>query len=89
MSTTEDKLRKIVSDLLGVPPDSIKHESRFIEDLNADSLDVIEMVMIFEEQFGYEIPKEAAEGIETFGSALKYLTEAANDTRGTVRSDTA
>lgn len=76
MTSIEDKLRKIVSDRLDIPPDTIKMESRWIEDLNADSLDVIELVMMFEEQFGYEIPHDAAESIDTFGKAVDYLKNA-------------
>ena len=76
MSSIEDKLRDIVAKRLDVSPDSIKHESRWIEDLNADSLDVIELVMMFEEQFGYEIPHDAAESLDTFGKAVDYLKNA-------------
>lgn len=78
MSDLEDKLRKIVSDRLDVPPDKITNESRWVEDLKADSLDVIELIMMFEETFGYEIPEDAAESMETFGQALEYLRNMSN-----------
>ena len=76
MSNIEDKLRKIIADRLDISPDSIKPDSKFVEDLGADSLDVIELVMMFEETFGYEIPHDAAETMETFGQALEYLKKA-------------
>jgi acyl carrier protein len=76
MTDLTDKLKQLVADRLNVSPDKITDESRFVEDLGADSLDFIELVMMFEERFGYEIPEDAAERLTTFGEAAKYLNEA-------------
>ena len=77
MSTTaiEAKVKSIIADQLGVGEDEIKPESSFIEDLGADSLDIVELVMAFEEEFGVEIPDDAAEKIATVGDANKYIEE--------------
>ena len=77
MSATniEAKVKSIIADQLGVGEDEIKAESSFIEDLGADSLDIVELVMAFEEEFGVEIPDDAAEKINTVGDANKYIEE--------------
>ncbi len=60
---------------LGVEPSKVTTEASFVEDLGADSLDTVELVMAFEEEFGIEIPDEDAEKMETVGDAMKYLEE--------------
>ena len=74
-SAIESKVKSIIADQLGVGEDEIKPESSFIEDLGADSLDIVELVMAFEEEFGVEIPDDAAEKINTVGDANKYIEE--------------
>jgi acyl carrier protein len=74
-SNTEEKVRGIVVELLGVNPEDIKPESRFREDLDADSLDLVELIMRFEEEFGGEISDEDAQKITTFGQAVTYIDE--------------
>ena len=75
MATTniEAKVKSIIADQLGVGEDEIKHESSFIEDLGADSLDIVELVMAMEEEFEVEIPDEEAENIKTVGDAINYV----------------
>ena len=72
MSTFE-KVRDIVVDQLGVEPDEVAIESTFIDDLGADSLDIVELIMAFEEEFGIEIPDEAAEKIKTVQDVVSYI----------------
>ena len=74
----EERVREIICDNLGVRPDEVTMEAKFIEDLNADSLDTVELVMAFEEEFGCEIPDDAAEQIQTVGDAVKFLEKHAN-----------
>ncbi len=76
MSTTniEAKVKSIIADQLGVGEDEIKPESSFIEDLGADSLDIVELVMAMEEEFEVEIPDEEAENIKTVGDAINYVS---------------
>lgn len=69
----EDKVRDLVVEQLGVAPEEVKPEARFIEDLGADSLDTVELVMAFEDKFGVEIPDEDAEKLITVGTAVDYL----------------
>ena len=75
MSATniEAKVKSIIADQLGVGEDEIKLESSFIEDLGADSLDIVELVMAMEEEFEVEIPDEEAENIKTVGDAINYI----------------
>jgi len=73
-STIEVKVKSIIADQLGVGEDEIKPESSFIEDLGADSLDIVELVMAMEEEFEVEIPDEEAENIKTVGDAVNYIT---------------
>jgi acyl carrier protein len=72
-STIEAKVKSIIADQLGVGEDEIKPESSFIEDLGADSLDIVELVMAMEEEFEVEIPDEEAENIKTVGDAINYI----------------
>ena len=73
--SVEEKIKDIICENLGVQPDEVVPEAKFIEDLNADSLDTVELVMAFEEEFGLEIPDEDAEKITTVGDALRYIKE--------------
>ena len=73
MSDTADRVKKIVVEHLGVEADKVTEEASFIDDLGADSLDTVELVMAFEEEFGVEIPDDAAETIVTVGDAVKFL----------------
>lgn len=74
-SSVEEKVIGIVSEQLNVPKEDIKSESRFVDDLKADSLDVVELVMEFEDEFEVTIPDEDYEKIRTVGDAVKYITE--------------
>ncbi|CAM3725171.1 acyl carrier protein [Corallococcus sp. ZKHCc1 1396] len=69
----EAKIKSIIADQLGVGEDEIKPESSFIEDLGADSLDIVELVMAMEEEFEVEIPDDEAENIKTVGDAINYV----------------
>ena len=71
--TTEEKVIKIVMDHLGIEENKILPDSKFIDDLGADSLDTVELVMAFEEQFSIEIPDDAAETISTVQNAIDFI----------------
>src|SRR6266481_2250729 len=73
MSDIGDRVKKIVVEHLGVEPDKVTEGASFIDDLGADSLDTVELVMAFEEEFGCEIPDDAAETILTVGGATPHL----------------
>ena len=73
MSSVAEQVKAIVMDQLDVTEDQITNDASFIEDLGADSLDTVELVMAFEENFGIEIPDEDAEKIRTVGDAISYL----------------
>jgi|TARA_B100000315_G_scaffold220624_1_gene223467 acyl carrier protein len=73
MSSTEEQVKKIVMDHLGIGEDKISLSSIFIDDLGADSLDTVELVMAFEEKFGIEIPDDAAETILTVQNAVDFI----------------
>ena len=73
MSEQYDKVKEIIIDKLGVEDSKITMEAKFIDDLGADSLDTVELIMEFEEEFGIEIPDEDAENITTVGSAVDYI----------------
>ncbi|QQS13074.1 MAG: acyl carrier protein [Rhodospirillales bacterium] len=73
MSDVADRVKKIVIEHLGVEDAQVKGEAKFIDDLGADSLDTVELVMAFEEEFGIEIPDDAAEKIQTVGDAVKFI----------------
>ena len=75
MSSIEERVNKIIVEQLGVKPEDVKSEASFVEDLGADSLDTVELVMALEEAFDIEIPDEAAEGIATVGDAVKYIED--------------
>ncbi|MBE3090700.1 MAG: acyl carrier protein [Candidatus Atribacteria bacterium] len=70
-----DKIKKIIVDQLGVDESKISEDSSFVDDLGADSLDIVELIMAFEEEFDIEIPDEDAEKIKTVGDAIKYLSK--------------
>ncbi len=73
MSEIADKIKKIVVEHLGVDEDKVTSTASFIDDLGADSLDTVELVMAFEEEFGVEIPEDAAEKIATVVDAIDYI----------------
>ena len=70
----EERVQKIVCEQLGVSQEEVKSEASFIDDLGADSLDTVELVMAFEEEFEIEIPDEEAENIQTVKNAVDYIT---------------
>ena len=73
MSETADRVKKIVVEHLGVEESKVTEEASFIDDLGADSLDIVELVMAFEEEFEVEIPDDAAEKITTVRDAIEYI----------------
>ncbi|ANC02480.1 MULTISPECIES: acyl carrier protein [Pseudomonas] len=73
MSTIEERVKKIVAEQLGVKEEEVKNESSFVDDLGADSLDTVELVMALEEEFETEIPDEEAEKITTVQAAIDYV----------------
>jgi acyl carrier protein len=73
MADIEAKVKKIISEQLGVPESDVKPEASFVNDLGADSLDTVELVMALEEEFGVEIPDEDAEKIATVQNAIEYI----------------
>ncbi|HEX5183894.1 MAG TPA: acyl carrier protein [Allosphingosinicella sp.] len=73
MSETADRVKKIVVEHLGVEESKVTEDASFIDDLGADSLDIVELVMAFEEEFGVEIPDDAAEKITTVRDAIDYI----------------
>jgi acyl carrier protein len=75
MASTEERVRTIVIDLLGVDADRVTSGARFREDLEADSLDLVELIMAFEEEFGGEISDEDAQKITTVGEAVQYIDQ--------------
>lgn len=74
MSNIEDRVRKIIVEQLGVKEEEVKSEASFVDDLGADSLDTVELVMALEEEFDTEIPDEEAEKITTVQSAVDYVS---------------
>ena len=72
---TDERVREIIINELGVEAEKVTDEASFVEDLGADSLDTFELVMAFEEEFGIDIPDEDAEQMRTVGDAIKYLNE--------------
>ncbi len=75
MASVTEEVKKIVADHLGVDAENITPEASFAEDLGADSLDAVELVIAFEEQFGCEIPDDVAERIRTVGDAINFLEQ--------------
>jgi acyl carrier protein len=73
--TTQERVKDIIVEQLGVNAEQVTPEAKFIEDLGADSLDTVELVMAFEEEFGAEIPDEDAEKLQTVGDVIKYIEE--------------
>tara|TARA_B100000945_G_C20415588_1_gene614972 strand:+ start:1762 stop:1998 length:237 start_codon:yes stop_codon:yes gene_type:complete len=78
MSKHQTKLNEIIIDKLGIEESKITPEAKFIDDLGADSLDTVELIMQFEEEFNIEIPDEDAEKILSVGQALDYITKKLN-----------
>jgi len=78
MSDVAERVKKIVVEHLNVDAEKVTDAASFIEDLGADSLDTVELVMAFEEEFGIEIPDDAAESIVTVGDATKFIEKAQN-----------
>ena len=78
MTDVADRVKKIVVEHLGVEAEKVTEDASFIDDLGADSLDIVELVMAFEEEFGVEIPDDAAEKISTVSDAIKFI----NDNKG-------
>ena len=70
-----DKVKDIIVEQLGVNPEQVTETASFIQDLNADSLDTVELVMAFEEEFNVEVPDEDAEKLQTVGDVVKYIEE--------------
>ncbi len=77
--SVHDKVKEIIVEQLGVDPDQVSPEASFVDDLGADSLDTVELVMALEEEFGIEIPDEDAEKIATVGSAINYIEQHAGE----------
>ncbi|MCX5798549.1 MAG: acyl carrier protein [Proteobacteria bacterium] len=75
MMTISEKVKKMIVDQLGVSESEVIDEAKFIDDLGADSLDIVELIMALEDEYGLEIPDEDAEKIETVGDAIKYIEE--------------
>jgi acyl carrier protein len=75
MADLEKKVAEIIAEQLGVDPSEVTPEASFVDDLGADSLDTVELVMALEEEFGIEIPDEDAEKITTVNDAIKYIQE--------------
>ncbi len=75
---TESRVREIIINELGVEPEKVTNDASFVEDLGADSLDTVELVMAFEEEFGIDIPDEDAEQMRTVGDAIAYIEKNAD-----------
>ena len=77
MEVSQDKIKQIIAEQLGVKKEEVVESAKFVDDLGADSLDTVELVMALEEEFGVEIPDEDAEKLSTVGDALRYVEEKA------------
>ena len=80
--SVEDKVKSIIAEQLGVEASEVTKKASFTDDLGADSLDIVELVMAFEEEFGIEIPDEDAEGIVTVDNAVSYINKTADSEGG-------
>ncbi|NGO38991.1 acyl carrier protein [Limisphaera ngatamarikiensis] len=74
-NSIEQRVKKIIAEQLDVNPDQVTPEARLIDDLGADSLDAVELIMALEEEFGHDIPDEQAEKMQTVGDIIKYIEE--------------
>ena len=79
--TIEEKVKAIIVEQLGVKAEQVIPEAKFIEDLGADSLDTVELVMALEEEFGMEIPDEEAEKLQSVGDVIKYIEDSSRDAK--------
>ena len=75
MSGISEKIKSVIAEQLGVKSDEVTDQAKFVDDLGADSLDTVELVMALEEEYGVEIPDEDAEKLTTVGEAIKYIEE--------------
>ena len=75
MSGISEKIKSVIAEQLGVKPEEVTDQAKFVDDLGADSLDTVELVMALEEEYGIEIPDEDAEKLTTVGEAIKYIDE--------------
>jgi acyl carrier protein len=73
--SVEQRVKEIMVEQLGVNPDQVTLDAKIVEDLGADSLDVVELIMSLEEEFGYEIPDQEAEKLQTVGDVIKYIED--------------
>lgn len=73
MSNTAERIKEIIADKLMLDPEEVTEEASFVDDLGADSLDIVELIMEFEDEFGIEIPEEDVENIRTVGEAIAYI----------------
>jgi acyl carrier protein len=77
MASVDEKVKSIIAEQLGVKPEEVTDQASFIDDLGADSLDTVELIMALEEEFNVEIPDEDAEKMNTVGDAIKYIEQKA------------
>ncbi len=84
----EEKVKDIIVEQLGVNPEQVTPNASFIEDLGADSLDIVELVMAFEEEFSVEVPDEDAEKLQTVGDVVKYIEEKASKSNSRPSAET-
>ena len=75
MAAIAEKIKAVIAEQLGVKPEEVTDQAKFVDDLGADSLDTVELVMALEEEYGIEIPDEDAEKLTTVGDAIKYIEE--------------
>lgn len=83
MNNIEERIKKIIVEQLGVKPDEVVPDAHFVEDLGADSLDTVELVMAFEEEFGFEIADEEAERMQKVRDVIEYVMERLDDDKKT------
>ena len=75
MEISQDKIKQIIAEQLGVKKEEVTDNAKFVDDLGADSLDTVELIMALEEEFGIEVPDEQAEKLTTVGDVIKYIEE--------------